>query len=176
MSISIADTYYLKAVSSYPWQVEAATENLNFALSYDENHAQANCLMGRLHMEILKDFEGAEFYFEQAIMNDLQYIDTYKWFSLLKIWTGEFDKARKIIDYGMKIKGMDKALLIHRKALICEAQGYSIAAQKLLVYAMRCSLSESYVTFFKDELSRIQTKLKATKKLDRKLRENQVAV
>ena len=81
MSISIADTYYLKAVSNYPWNLDEATENLNYALSYDEHHAPANCLMGRLYMEILKDFDKAGSYFEQAIINDLQYVDTYKWFS-----------------------------------------------------------------------------------------------
>lgn len=176
MSISIADTYFLKALSNYPWNVDEVTENLNYALSYDDGHAQAYCLMGRLHMEILKDFKEAEFYFEQAIINDLHYVDTYKWFSLLKIWTGEFDKARKIIAYGLKIKGMDRAILIHRKALISEASGHNIAAQKHMAYAMRCSLSDTHVTFFKDEISRIQDKVKATKKLEKKLGDIHVAV
>jgi len=164
MSTSIADAYYLKALCNYPYGMEEATENLNYALSYDENHAQSNCLMGRLQMEILKNFDKAAFYFEQAIVNDLQYVDTYKWFSLLKIWTGEFDKAEKIIDYGLKVKGMDKPMLYHRKALILEAQGYPLKALKLISFAMRCSLSDPYVTFFKNEISRIQDKRKAGKK------------
>ena len=163
-------------MSNFPYSVEEVAEALNYALSYDENHTQANYLMGRLHMEILKDFDEAERYFEQAIISDLQFVDTYKSFSLLKIWKGEYDKAEKIIAYGMKIKGMDKALLLHRRALILEAKGQMIAAQKTIAYAMRCSLTESYMHFFSQEISRIQNKVKATKKLRKKLRKKSVAL
>jgi len=169
MSISIADAYYLKALNMYPWKMETVTENLNYALSYDPDHAQANCLMGRLYMEILKDFNEAEYYFEKAIMCDINYVETYKYFSLLKIWQGEYDKARKIINYGMKVKGMDKAIMTHRKVMIYEAKGQQLAAQKLLAFAMRCALSDEAYTFFKDEMSRLRSKLKAVRKYKKML-------
>ena len=78
MSLTIADQYYLKAVDFYPYDLAQTTEALNYALSYDSEHSQANCLMGRLHMEVLKNFETAEQYFEAAIVSNLQYVDTYK--------------------------------------------------------------------------------------------------
>lgn len=165
MSINIADAYYLKAANNYPYHLEFVTENLNYALSYDENHAQALFLMGRLHMEILKDYNQAEFYFEQAIINDLNFVDTYKYFSLLKIWQGEYEKAEKIIAYGMKVKGMDRSILLHRKALILEAKGQTILAKKLVAYAMRSCLTESHIDFFNEEARRLQIKSKAIKKL-----------
>lgn len=164
MDLSLADTYYLKALDSYPYNLESATENLNYALSYNSDHAQANCLMGRMYMEILKDYELAERYFELAIINDLQYVDTYKWFSLLMIWKSEYERAEKIINYGCKVKGMNQAVMIHRKALISEAKGEYIAAAKLIKYALRSSLSNENIASLNCELERVKKKVKSKKK------------
>ena len=167
MSINIADAYYLKALNNYPYNMEFVTENLNYALGYDNNHAQSNYLMGRIHMEILKDYREAEYYFEQAIVSDINFVDTYKYFSLLKIWQGEYQSAEKIIAYGLKVKGMDRAILLHRRALILEAKGQNILAKKIVAYALRSSLTEHHVDFFNEEIKRLQIKNKAIRKLQK---------
>lgn len=163
MSLTIADQYYLKAVDFYPYDLEQATEALNFALSYDNEHCQANCLMGRLHMEVLKNFDTAEQYFEAAIVSNLQYVDTYKYFSLLKIWKGEFSQAMRIIEYGLKVKGMDIACLIQRKALIYEAKGFLELSKSHIEVAMASSVKEEYVSFFENEITRLKKKIKKSK-------------
>ena len=48
MGLSIADQYYVKAFDNYPFEIENTVENLSYALSYDEHHVQANCLMGQV--------------------------------------------------------------------------------------------------------------------------------
>jgi len=169
MSLTQADSYYLKALSSYPWDAQEVTENLNYALSYDPDHAQANCLMGRLYMEVLKEYDMAEKHFELAIMSNLNYVDTYKCYSLLKIWMGEYEAAEKVITYALKIRGMDKSLMMYRKVMVYEAKGELFTAKKHLAYAMRSTVYPHYTDFFKNELSRIQKKVKEQKRFRRKL-------
>ena len=42
---TLADKYYLKAVDSYPHNLEESVESLTLALSYDGEHVGANYLM-----------------------------------------------------------------------------------------------------------------------------------
>lgn len=55
--------YVLKALDAYPYNLEEVSESLEYALSYDSEDTTALCLMGRMHGEILKDFEAAKNYF-----------------------------------------------------------------------------------------------------------------
>ena len=71
MATLLADGYYLKAMENYPWELSEALENLNYTLSYDPEHAGANCLMGQLQMHYLKNYQAAEEYFEAARKNDI---------------------------------------------------------------------------------------------------------
>ena len=74
MGTTLADEYFLKAWSNYPFCAEDALEPLNYALSFDEEHAPSLCLMGRLQMEILKNFKTAKHYFECALLADSDYV------------------------------------------------------------------------------------------------------
>jgi len=38
---NLADTYYLKALNLYPYDLDQVIEALNFAISYDKDHAGA---------------------------------------------------------------------------------------------------------------------------------------
>jgi len=42
MELTTADQYYLKASCSYPFDLESTIENLNYALSYDYEHASTH--------------------------------------------------------------------------------------------------------------------------------------
>lgn len=70
MAISLADQYYLKALDEYPYNLEDAIENLNYALSYDSEHSGANYLMGKMYMEQFQNFELAEEYFTDAMSSN----------------------------------------------------------------------------------------------------------
>ncbi len=167
MSLSLADAFYLKALDSYPYDLEHTSENLNYALSYNEDHAQANCLMGRMYMEIIKDYEKASFFFDRALVCDLNYVETYQWYSLLSITKGEYEKADRIIQHAHKVKGINLSILMHQKALIYEAKGNFIMAKKMISHAIQSTLSTEMTMSLQLELSRVKEKVK-TKNKNRK--------
>lgn len=123
MGLSLADEYYLKAVDNYDFNLEGVVEPLNYALSYDEEHVPSLCLMARIKMDYLKDFKSARHYFELALIVDPNYIDIYKYYSKLLIWTGELDKAEQLIIKSMKVKGLSNVFRYRIRSNIYEYKG-----------------------------------------------------
>jgi len=70
MGITQANFYFIKALDNYAYNFQEAIEALNFALSYDEEHAGAHCLMGRLCSEYLNTYDQAEVHFKRALFYD----------------------------------------------------------------------------------------------------------
>lgn len=168
MSLTIGDQYYLKALDWYRWNLEQATESLQYALSYDPDHVQANCLMGRLYMERMKDYWAATHYFDKALAADINYVDTYKYYSLLCIWQGKYDKALKIIDYGMKIRGMDTSVLHYHLSVMASYQKKWKKAIGHLENALILTHNEDQVWQLEQELIRLQKKVKKRKSKKKK--------
>ena len=67
MSFTIGENYLLKAIEAYPFNLEAVSENLGYALSYDEENDAAWTLRGKVMMHYLKDTLGAEESFLEAL-------------------------------------------------------------------------------------------------------------
>ncbi len=168
METSLADQYYLKALEAYPYELSAALESLTYALSYDDNHCQSYCLMGQVYMSHIKEYKKAEYYFNQAMSSDLQYPDTIKYFSLLKIWTCDFDGALKLIEFGLKIKGMNKGILLTHKALVYECRGQLDHCKQTLLLAENSSIEPQSGEYVKLHLNRVNAKIKRMKKASRK--------
>jgi len=168
MGLEKADEYYLKAIDNYPWDMAEVIENLHYALSSDDEHCQSNFLLGRVYMEVLKDFDQAEFYFEQALLCDLNFPDTYKFFSLLKIYKCEFEQAMKMIDYALKIKGTYKSLMYQRKSLIYECTGNLARAEEMMEKSLLFSFDNENTENFNKELNRIRKKVKSLKRKKKK--------
>lgn len=168
MDVNTADQYYLKALAEFPYDLESVIENLNYTLSYDEEHTQAYCLLGLVNMYAMKDYRKAESCFEKALQCDLSYPDTYKYFSLLKIWLGEMEQANKIINYGLKVKGMDQAALLKYKALAHECIGEFDQAKNVLKQAKLHAIDNCKLTAIDDCLSRIKTKIQLKNKIEAK--------
>ncbi len=164
MSLTLADQYFLKASDNYAYDVEQTVESLNYALSYDEMHPASNCLMGRLLMEKLKRFSEAKHCFEQALVEDPNYVDTYKFYSLLLIWMGELDKANSLIDKGMTKLGMPKLVMIKRKATVLEAKGKIKEAIKENKRGRLLSAGQFDYDYFNGEVKRLKQKCKKAKK------------
>ena len=164
MSFTVADQFYLKALDDYPYNMESVIENLNYALSYDDEHCQANYLMGCVYMEVLKDFDQAEIFFEQALRSNLTFPDTYKQFSLLKIWKSEFDQAMKLIDYGLTVKGMNKCILLRRRAMVYECTGQLKLAKYVLSEALIYCMDSCTMSEIESDSKRVQKKIKSNKK------------
>ena len=163
MGISLADQYYLKALDNYNYDIAEVIENLNYALSYNSNHSDANCLMGRVYSELIYNAGLAIQYFEQALTNNLSNIEVIRCYTRLLIKQGEYKKARKMIDYGYTIKGIDCAMLMHYEALIAERQNDYSKAKQLLKAALNEAFSGSETNFLKSEIARVKDKIKRTK-------------
>lgn len=107
MSLTLSDTYYLKALDLYPYELEKVTEAFNYAISYYNDHAGAPCLLGMLNMYQLGKYFEAEKNFEKSLAGDINYPETYYYYADLLIQTGEYSRAKKLIKYGYKIKGIN---------------------------------------------------------------------
>src|SRR5690606_20188576 len=123
MATGIANDYYLKARECYPWHLSEFLEAINYALSYDDNHADAHCLFDKFYMEQLSKFNEATFHFEKALAADMDNIPTYYAYIRLSIQTENYQKARKLMKYASGIIGADKSYLMHLNALILEKEG-----------------------------------------------------
>ena len=163
MNLSLADQYYLKAVDSYPYCREFVIENLNYALSYDDEHAQALCLLGRIYMYELKEYRAALDCLQKALQSDMDYPDTYKYLCLLKIWLSDYNGALKLIHRGIQVEGMDIATLMILKSLVSECKGELDHAKTLLEKAQLCSIDQGLIDRVDQHFKQVKRKLKATK-------------
>ncbi len=168
MALTIADKYYLQAVDVYPFDLKEVIEYLSYALSYDDAHAPANCLMGQLYMVQLKDFEKAEYYLNQAIIANLSYPDSYKYLALLKVWINDIDAAFKIISYASKINGMNRTQLLWVKVLAFECRLQFKEAKAVIKEAKMICIQKELLDEFDLMLKRVNEKIKASKSAKRK--------
>ena len=139
MEMTLADNYYLKAISDYPYNLQEVAENLNYALSYDEDHAQSLCLLGQMQMFVFKEYQVAEVTFRRALCADLDYPETYPYFALLKIKLKDFDGAEKLLLRAAKVPGTELYRLDVIMGLIKEAQSkWTLALFFLRRAKIRC--------------------------------------
>ena len=158
-NISLADKYYLKALDNYYYNYELEVEDLSYALSYDDEHARAWCLQGRMQMEILKDFESAKHSFELALLYDHLYVETYKYYTLVLLWTNEFDKTKRLLYKASGIKGMPLSTLQHRWSLYYELQGRIDKALFVVKQSRLLSTDEASYQYFETEIKRLERKM-----------------
>lgn len=168
MDMTVADQYYLKAATAYPYNTDEVLENVSYALSYEENHPQAWCLLGVVHMYKMKDYTAAEYAFERAIQSDSQYHETYKYLGLLKIWIGDTTGAQKIIDFAIKLKGIDKGSMVALSAILWEVRGKYLKAKKLLDQAKMLSINCESIEWIEQQKKRVKSKIAIDKAMKAK--------
>ncbi len=154
----------MKALDAYPYDLEGAVEALNYALSYEPNNGQALCLMGRLHLEIYRDYHSAIAYFEKALEDNLNMHALYGYYALSLLCAEEFDKADTFLDFGLSVKGSDKGLLYSLKAGVLESKQQFAKAKKLLKKARLHTYNDGFMFHMDDMESRLDKKIKLTKK------------
>lgn len=158
MVITLADQYYLKALDEYPYNLEDAVENLNYALSYDSEHAGANYLMGKLYMEQFQKFELAEEYFVSAMAADPCNINTCESFSWLLFKTRQFKKALTLLKYSYSVKGVNVSEFKRLEALVYESLKEFNTARELLSTAIEECYDSEYIAFLEEEMKRVERK------------------
>ncbi len=117
------NNYLIKALDAYPCNLEEAMESLQYALSYDDTNPYTLVLLGRVYAEQFFDYKEAIRYFENAMEIDVD--NTMVHAELIKafIQNEDFDKARNLIDFALKIKGGNKDIILIRSTWLYEKQG-----------------------------------------------------
>lgn len=158
MSYSLADQYFLQALEHYPYCLSDVIIALGYALSYDENHPRAHCLMGRLMMEKVKDYPQAAHHFELSLLYGPEHVDTYKYYSMLQIWLGNYEKAEALIRRGMKVPGMEIAALKYNRAILHEIQGNIPRAIEEMKHVIHGATRIEAQIYLENELARMLRK------------------
>jgi len=161
---TLADQYYIKAFDQYPYNLEEAIENLNYALSYNQEHIGANYLMAKLHQEQLNQLSEAEAYYITAMACNPDDINVCLNYISLLILLKEFDKARRLIAYAQKLKGVDLSKIRAAKALIHEHQQHYKRALKMYEKALLNAYHEDSITELNQDIKRVKMKKKLVQK------------
>lgn len=153
-----SNKYVLKALDAYPYNLEEASESLEYALSYDSEDTTALCLMGRMHGEIFKDFETSKNYYLEALAINVHAIEIYPHYINVLIWNEDYTDAEKFIDFALGVKGTDKAWLLYRKACLYETLKKWKKAQQLIKEAREIANYTTIIDWLKTLEERVKTK------------------
>lgn len=151
--------YLIKALESYPYDLEQCMESLNYAVSYDDNNPIAFCLFGRLNLEIFKDYALANQYFRQALAADVNYVETYAYFLECLVIQEEFEEARKLIAFARKRKGIDHGILFYYEAIILERGCKFKKSLKAIKEAMIVAQTTYFMTDLEEMKKRVEKKI-----------------
>lgn len=151
--------YYFEALDYFPYNMSECLDALNYALSYEPEDADSLCLMGRIYSEVLKDYETGKKYFEEAMQNNIANVNTPKFYIECLLSNEDYDEAEKLIEYALKMKGIDKAEIYNCKSLLSERKGDSKQALEYIKEAKRFCYSRSELDILEDREKLVQNKL-----------------
>lgn len=164
--MTATNNYVIKALDSYPYDLESAYESLTYALSYDDKDIHALNLMGRFYAEQMKDYETAKTYFESALAVNIHAHFVYAHYIDVLLWNEDFKEALKFIDFALKVKGSDKAVMYLKKALIYE---YTFKYEKALD-VLKESKKHCYNDEFMERINAYAKRVKDKKPKKRKIK------
>ena len=158
--MSLIDRYLCKAIDAYPYNLEDVIENLEYALSSDNNNAATLCLYGRVYAEQLQDYAMAKTYFQEALAADIHSVTVYPYFIQLSIDFDEDKEAEKLIDFALTVKGIDKPLILSKLILLKEKQMLYKEVKHNIKKLKSIVLNDDYQHFIDKTEARIKEKKK----------------
>lgn len=114
--------------------------------------------MVRLHLEQMKDYEGAEFYFQAAMACDPEHAETCEHYARLLVQLRNWSKAQKLLAYARKLKGTRLAQFLQLEALIHEPQQLFAEAKAMLRAAMLETFEAELMEALEADLKRVERK------------------
>lgn len=151
--------YYFEALDYFPYNMSECLDALNYALSYEPEDADSLCLMGRVYAEVLKDYETGKKYFEEAMQSNIANVNTPKFYIECLLSNEDYEEAEKLIEYALKIKGIDKAEILNCKSLLFERKGDHKKALEILKEARTFSYCRSTLDILEDREKLVQEKM-----------------
>ncbi|AZB23946.1 MULTISPECIES: tetratricopeptide repeat protein [Chryseobacterium] len=155
--------YYFEALDYFPYNMSDCLDALNYALSYEPEDADSLCLMGRVYSEVLRDYETAKKYFEEAMQSNISNVNTPKYYIECLLSNEDQEEAEKLIEYALKMKGIDKAEILNCKSLLLERKGQYKQAMEQLKEARKFSFCRATLEILEDREKLIQNKMPKTR-------------
>ncbi len=150
--------YYFEALDHYPYSLPDCLEALNYALSYDPEDADSLCLMGRIYSEMLTDYNKAKIYFEEAMQCDMTNLNVPQYYIKCLLDNEDLQEAEKLISYSLKIKGIDRSVILMHRSLLSEKRGSLANALKFLKEAEKHCFTSCSLDLVKERKKFIQSK------------------
>ena len=164
LETQLHNSYLFKALDAYPYSLEETVENLNYALSYDEDNVQGLYLLGLLFAEQLFEYENAKGCFEEVLALDINFIRVYPDYAYCLILNEDFEEAEKLLKYALTIKATDKAVLTVLQAHLFECQAKLKKALKTLKRSKKLGRNSNFICFINTEIKRVKDKIPKAKK------------
>ncbi|MCY1489659.1 hypothetical protein D3C87_656450 [compost metagenome] len=158
------DKYVFQALDSYPYSLEETIESLDYAFSYDAKNTMVLCLYGRIQAEQLLNYEAAKNYFEEAFTINIHALEVYPHYIQTLILNEDYEEAQKLIDFALTIKGISKAEIFIKKAILFEAQHEFKKAKKEIRNAKLHSICYASESEISEVEKRIKNKMELVKK------------
>ncbi|MDQ0592421.1 tetratricopeptide (TPR) repeat protein [Chryseobacterium ginsenosidimutans] len=156
--------YYFEALDNYPYSLPDCLEALNYALSYDPEDADSLCLMGRIYSEMLIDYEKAKLYFEEAMQCDVTNLNVPQYYIKCLLDNEDLHEAEKLIQYSLKIKGIDKSTIWLHRSLLSEKRGSLANALKFVKEAEKYCFTSCHLDLVRERKKFIKSKMPKKKK------------
>ena len=158
------DKYLFQALDSYPYSLEETIESLDYALSYDDKNTMALCLYGQVLSDQLFKYEEAKEYFQQVISININSIEVYPFYIHTLILNEDYKEAKKLIDFALTIKGINKVELFLKKVMLLESQQKFKKALKALKKAKLVTINSAYDYDIEETEKRVNKKIKKDSK------------
>ena len=161
---TLTNNYIFKALENYPYDLEEVMEALNYALSADDKNTMALTLMGRMYAEKLYKYEEAVGYFKLALAENIRAFEVYTPYINTLLWNEDFKEAEEFIDFGLMVKGSDKAVLYLKKANLYEQLRDYEKALSFIKLAKEYTFNSDFMVDVTLEKDRIKGKMPESKK------------
>ncbi|WP_125722895.1 hypothetical protein [Flavobacterium ustbae] len=153
------DKYLFQALDNYPYWLEGTIESLDYAFSYDAKNTMILCLYGRIQTEQLMNYEEAKSYFQEALSINIHALEVYPYYLQTLILNEDYEEAQKLIDFALTVKGINKAEIFIKKAMLLEVQHKFKEALKEIKQAKLCSMQHDYDSGISEVEKRIKSKI-----------------
>ncbi|WP_296150456.1 hypothetical protein [uncultured Flavobacterium sp.] len=158
------DKYVFQALDNYPYSLEETIESLDYAFSYDAKNTMVLCLYGRIQAEQLLNYDEAKNYFQEVLAINIHALEVYPFYLQTLILNEDLEEAEKLIDFALTIKGINKAEIFVKKAILFEVKMEFKKALKEIKKAKLHSINYTSESEINEAEKRIKGKIDLGKK------------
>ncbi|KQO22749.1 hypothetical protein ASF10_10315 [Flavobacterium sp. Leaf82] len=162
------DKYLFQALDNYPYSLEETIESLDYAFSYDAKNTMVLCLYGRIQAEQLWNYEEAKSYFQDALAINIHALEVYPYYIHTLILNEDYEEAKKLIDFALTVKGINKSEIFVKKAILFETQRQFKNALKEIKNAKLSTLQFAFDSDITEVEKRIKGKIDLIKNNNKK--------